>query len=190
MPTSPPRGPGRPPRLSRERIVAAALELDLAGLTTRELAARLGVSHSALYRWVPSRDALLGMVTDALIDRVLPVDDPVDGDWRTWLRDLGLAMRESFLAVRGFPGQIVAPHEHGEGYERLESRVVGVLERHAGVSRDLAVQCWFVFGTSVMGWLAVEQHREAPLDPAPRFDVLLAVLVRGMPPDGFASDPN
>ena len=44
--------PGRPARLSRELIVAAALRGDLASLTMRELATRLDVSHSALYRWV------------------------------------------------------------------------------------------------------------------------------------------
>jgi AcrR family transcriptional regulator len=164
-------------------IVAAALELDLERLSTRELAGRLGVSHSALYRWVASREELLLMVADTLIERVIPAEEPVDGDWQAWLADLASAMRREFLAVRGFAAYVVGPHEHGEAYEGLEGRVADVLVAHAGVDRELAVQCWYVLGASVMGWLAVEQGRVAPLDPAPRFDVLLAVLLRGLPPE-------
>lgn len=61
----------RNPLLSRERIVAAAVALvdaeGLAALSTRRLAAELGVSGPSLYNHFATKDALL----DAVIDHVL-----------------------------------------------------------------------------------------------------------------------
>ena len=61
----------RNPLLSRDRIVAAALDLvdteGLAALSTRRLAAVLGVSGPSLYNHFSTKDALL----DAVVDEVL-----------------------------------------------------------------------------------------------------------------------
>ncbi|MFC1405122.1 MULTISPECIES: TetR/AcrR family transcriptional regulator [Streptacidiphilus] len=61
----------RNPLLSRDRIVAAALELvdteGLPALSTRRLAAVLGVSGPSLYNHFATKDALL----DAVVDEVL-----------------------------------------------------------------------------------------------------------------------
>ncbi|CAH9419879.1 Transcriptional regulator, AcrR family [Streptomyces globisporus] len=60
---------GRYGRLSRERVLLAALEVvdrdGLAGLSMRKLGAELGVEAMALYRYAPSKDALLdGLVEE------------------------------------------------------------------------------------------------------------------------------
>ena len=82
------RRAGRPPSIRREQIVAAALELGIAGLTLRKLAQRLGVSSQALYRYFPNLEALLDAVVDELDKRIPLPPDHGEGwcDWRTSLR--------------------------------------------------------------------------------------------------------
>jgi AcrR family transcriptional regulator len=84
-----------PPRateqLSRDRIVAAAVELadrePRGEITMRALAARLGArSPMALYRYVGSKDGL----TDLMVDQVYgQVTVPRGAGWRPALRGLG-----------------------------------------------------------------------------------------------------
>ena len=102
-------GRGRPAQLSREMIVAAALESNIDTLTVRELATRLGVSHGALYRWVSSRDQLLDLVSEVIVDRVMPDHDPRPNQWQPWLRQLAWAMHDEFLAVPGYATRTARP---------------------------------------------------------------------------------
>jgi AcrR family transcriptional regulator len=61
---------GRYGRLSRERVLASALELvdreGLSALSMRRLGAELGVEAMALYRYAASKDALLDGLVEAL----------------------------------------------------------------------------------------------------------------------------
>lgn len=177
-----PQRPGRPAQISRDRIVDAALaagNLDL--LTMRELAARLGVSHAALYRWVKNRDQLFDLVNDVMVERVLPTEAPRDRDWRPWLARVAWAMHDQFLAVPGYATRTSRPHRHGpEGFGRLRTQVIGAFT-DSGTSPDLAEQSWYIFITSVVSWLAVQEN---PLDlgaSAPRFELFLDALLRGLP---------
>jgi AcrR family transcriptional regulator len=94
--------PPRPDQLSRERIVAAAIELADAEphgeITMRALAARLGVrSPMALYRYVGSKDGL----ADLMADEVYGLITPTRGQgWREALRSLG---RTGWVAVQAHP---------------------------------------------------------------------------------------
>lgn len=63
--TSAPRR-GRPPSITRARIAAAGIELGLPDLTFVGVAARLGVSHMALYKHVPNIDALRLLVAEEM----------------------------------------------------------------------------------------------------------------------------
>src|SRR3954451_8373909 len=62
------------PLLSRDRIVAAALALvdteGLAALSTRRLAAELGVSGPSLYNHFTTKDEILDAVADTVIAKV------------------------------------------------------------------------------------------------------------------------
>jgi AcrR family transcriptional regulator len=173
--------PGRPARLSRELIVAAALQCDLAGLTMRELAARLGVAHSALYRWVADRDELFDLISDVMVERILPTSEPTAADWRDWLARLAWAMHDEFLAVPGYAAHVAAPHRHNHrSFARLRDQVITAF-RAADASPDMAVQSWHVFGLAVVQWLGAQQagHDLGPV--APRFDLFLDALLRGLP---------
>lgn len=181
--TSPPRRPGRgrPAQLSREQIVAAALESNVDTLTVRDLAARLGVSHGALYRWVPGQAELLDLVSEVIVDRILPPDEPAPGTWSSWLRRLAWSMHDEFLAVPGFATRIARPHQHGaRSFTRIRGGVISAFTA-AGVTPALAEQSWYIFGTSVVSWLAAMENPLELGDAEPRFDLFLDALLRGLP---------
>jgi len=60
---------GRPRSITHERIVDAGIEIGLPALTFTGVAAALGVSHMALYKHVPSLDALRRLVAEEIFRR-------------------------------------------------------------------------------------------------------------------------
>ncbi|WP_043808140.1 TetR family transcriptional regulator [Rhodococcus triatomae] len=88
------RRTGRPPTLTADDIVTAALGGDLAALSMPAVAKRLGVSHSALYRYFPDRESLLR----ACADRVVRATDwpDVDQPWRDLLSSMAGALWSCF----------------------------------------------------------------------------------------------
>ncbi|MEU6702703.1 TetR/AcrR family transcriptional regulator [Streptomyces wuyuanensis] len=89
----------RKPLLSRERIIGAASALvDAEGLdavSTRRLAAELGVSGPSLYNHFRNKDEILDAVADAVSAKVdLSMFDESDPrDWRTALHDWAVSYR-------------------------------------------------------------------------------------------------
>ncbi|MFE7136230.1 TetR/AcrR family transcriptional regulator [Streptomyces sp. NPDC057644] len=179
-------GPGRPPRLSRERIADAALQGGVTTLTMRELATRLGVSHSSLYRWVPDRNGVLDLVSEVVVGRVLPEDEPDAATWRDWLTRLAWAMHDEFLAVPGYAPHVAGPHRHHPAsFERLRDRAVAAF-RAGGADEQRAERNWAVFGLGVVRWLAAEGS--APEEPP--FGRYLDTLLRGLPRDDEDRSPS
>ena len=92
----------RKPLLSRERIVATALALvdeeGLSAVSTRRLAAELGVSGPSLYNHFKVKDEILDAVADTVVAQVdLSMFD--DGtDWRTALLRWGRSYRAALTA--------------------------------------------------------------------------------------------
>jgi TetR/AcrR family tetracycline transcriptional repressor len=90
--------------LDRQRIVAEAVALldaeGLEGLTTRRLAARLGVQSPTLYWHVPNKAALITAVADAILAEPLQQTVPPrpDEDWRRWLAGLAERLRRALLS--------------------------------------------------------------------------------------------
>ncbi len=179
------RGPGRPPQISRDKIVEAVSSAEnLDTLTMRELAARLGVSHAALYRWVKNRDELFDLVSDVLVDRILAPScscPPADADDMGWLAQVAWAMHDQFLALPGYATHLSRPHRHNaHSISRLRGAVLEAFTR-AGVSAEMAEQSWYIFIICMVGWLAAAEN---PLDLGPteaRFELFLGTLLRGLP---------
>lgn len=172
---------GRPARLSRDQIVAAAMQGDINELTMRTLAARLGVSHSALYRWVRNRDDVLDLISEIVIDRVIPTEPPTKANWQDWLARLAWAMHDEFLAIPGYAARIAQPHRHdAAAFERLRDSITAAF-RAAGASREMAAHSWLIFGFGIVNWLGDEQRGLHHGDVEPRFDLFLDALLRGLP---------
>ncbi|MFC5670748.1 TetR/AcrR family transcriptional regulator [Streptomyces incanus] len=121
----------RKPLLSTDRIVETARELvdaeGLATLSTRRLAARLGVSGPSLYNHFRTKDEILEAVADsvsALVDLSMFEDGR---DWRTALHDWAVSYR---AALRTHPN-IVPVLARGPGRRpaalRLADAVYGAM---------------------------------------------------------------
>lgn len=112
-PLKPTRGPK--PALSREDVVAAAIRVadegDLAALTMHAVAAQLGYTPMALYRYFPNKEALV----DAAVDAALGVPPPRRGvheGWREEIRQWAYAKR-AMLCARPWLAElpfVAAPH--------------------------------------------------------------------------------
>lgn len=96
------RVPGRRPGLSRERIIAAAVDLvDRRGLESfgvRPLAAALGVDPMSIYNHVPGKAALLDGISEAVLTEAVNAAPEPPDDWAEivrWLADgyRAMAMR-------------------------------------------------------------------------------------------------
>lgn len=93
------RGEERPrkPRLSRERIVASAVDLldaeRVEGFSMRRLAARLDAGTMSLYEYVSSREDVLDLALDAALGEIEPTE-PHDAPWRAVLTDLAVQIRQ------------------------------------------------------------------------------------------------
>ncbi len=155
-------------RLTPDGILAAATALadtdGLAELTMRRLGTALGVEAMSLYRYFPSRRALL----DALVeDFVLQTaSDPElqfshDDDWRDYLHRLAHGIRQMALThPRLFP--LVATHPTEAPWIRPPMRSLEWIERFLTGLQDhdfpplAAVTAYKRFSTFLLGHLLLE----------------------------------
>jgi AcrR family transcriptional regulator len=95
---------GRPPSLTSEQIVEAALTLadrsSLENVSMRSLAGELGVPVMTIYNYVPSKEQLGELVVDHVLGPVV-VPPPGAGTWDERMRLLQRAARHS---MRQHPG--------------------------------------------------------------------------------------
>ena len=160
-------GQGSPPV---EVIVSAALRLldehGFAALTTRRLAVAMGIHQPTIYRRVADRDALLGLVADAIMAEAVPLDrDAVP--WRDWLHETGMRVR---AAWRQHPN--AAPLLHYGGPHPAITRFlddVAAVMRSAGLEgTDLvaSLQAYFgyVLGTVMLDSRGTHEGTPAPLE--------------------------
>ena len=90
--------------LDRQRIVAEAVALldaeGLDGVTTRKLAARLGVQSPTLYWHLPNKAALVTAIAEAILAQHFGDMSPPEPDerWQDWLIGLAERLRRALLA--------------------------------------------------------------------------------------------
>ncbi|GAA0322235.1 TetR/AcrR family transcriptional regulator [Streptomyces polychromogenes] len=169
----------RKPLLSRDRIVEVAGELvDAEGLdavSTRRLAAALGVSGPSLYNHFRTKDAILEAVADAVSARVdlSMFDEPADGaapDWRGALHAWAHSYRD---ALADHPN-IVPVLARGPGRRpaglRLADAVFGAMTAAgwppAHATRIGALMRYFILGSAVASFARGFVDDETVYDPA------------------------
>lgn len=165
--------------LSRERVVAAALDLvdreGLEALSMRRLGAVLGVEAMSLYNHVRDKEDLLGAIAELALGR-FRTPEPT-GDWS---EDARQAAREWRRLFREHPSLIRLLAERKEPLGSVEAlgpmeHALGILGR-AGLSPRDAVQAFQAFGGYIFGFVMMEQgimlsgddpaHRRAHLEMA------------------------
>jgi AcrR family transcriptional regulator len=146
--------------LDRAHIVRAAVALarreGMAALTIRRLAAEVGASRMALYRHIPDKDALLGLVADAVAESEVIPEGALSGPWQQRLRHLAHGMRHRLTAYPGLAELIVTRGNHGPGGLRLAETIVEILSE-AGHDEQTTARYYLVFIDLVLG----RAHREA-----------------------------
>jgi TetR/AcrR family tetracycline transcriptional repressor len=90
--------------LDRQRIIAEAVALldaeGLDGVTTRKLAARLGVQSPTLYWHLPNKAALVTAIAEAILGEEFGEMSPPEPEerWQDWLIGLAERLRRALLA--------------------------------------------------------------------------------------------
>lgn len=151
---------GRPPLISRERILEVARQIPARELTMPAVALRLGVSAPALYRHFESRDALLGALGSLLSEEfaIRPADPH---RWREWLLDTAvdfyvfLAANPVILTVSGWS------HVDRMGQPLLDA-AYATLEG-AGFDIVEATEIWGLVAGNA--YLRARLLHDAPADP-------------------------
>jgi len=140
-------------RLSRERVLAAAIELadaeGIAGLSMRRLGAELGVEAMSLYHWFASKDELLSAMLDVVYDEIeVP---PIDGDWRASIRRMAISTHAALLRHRWACGLLMTKVDLSTPRIGHMDRVLGRLAE-AGLSDTLVDHAYHALDSYVVGF--------------------------------------
>lgn len=135
----------RPRSVSPDRLAAAALAVigrdGLSGLSMRTVAAELGLTTMAVYRYVADRDELETLVVEAVL-RPLDTSPPPAAPWREQLRDLARRVREAVGAHPGVVPLLITHRHRSHGVLRWSEAVTAVLQAAGfeGRSRVVALR--------------------------------------------------
>jgi AcrR family transcriptional regulator len=147
------------PTLSEARVLDAAIRLaDRIGiekLTIRRLADELGVTPMAIYRYVPSKEAIVdGMVEAVFTEIDLP---PVEDDWKTAMRRRCVSMHEVLLRHPWAPPLMESRPSPGPALLQHHDAVLGCLRR-GGLPLPWAAHAYAVLDSYVFGFAMQEAN--------------------------------
>lgn len=156
--------PARRPRLSRDVVLRAAVELadetGTAALTMRKLAERLGVEAMSLYHHLPNKDAILDGMVDAVFAEVAV---PSDVGWQDAMRERARSLR---AALKRHPWAVgLLDSRSNPGFETLRHHdaVIGCL-LEGGFTIAGAAHAFSALDSYIYGF--VIQETTMPFDPS------------------------
>lgn len=177
----------RADRLSRERVLAAALSLvddeGLSALSMRRLGAELGVEAMALYRYAESKDALLDGLVEAVytelqerLDATGPSEEDASPAWR---RELHRVAQATYHVALAHPNVVpllatrmlaVPMAQRPLAVLRVHERVLSLLA-DARIEGAEAAAVHRAFNSWLLGYLFVELRAmvDNPDEPEPAF---------------------
>jgi AcrR family transcriptional regulator len=170
------------PRLSRERVLQAAVALadesGIEALSMRKLGEQVGVEAMSLYKHVANKDDLVdGMVDSVFAELELARDEP---SWRTAVRGRAVSVRTvlkrhpwavPLMQSRTNPGPSTLGH--------LDA-LIGIL-RGAGFSVALTAHALSVVDAYVYGFAM--QEKALPFDSEERSTEVIEHILAAMPAD-------
>jgi TetR/AcrR family tetracycline transcriptional repressor len=170
--------------LDRPAIVRAALalldEVGLEGLSTRRLAAELGVRGPSLYWHFASMGELRAYMAEALLEEVMPAPDALPGDWRGWLAEGARGIRRAALSRRDAARVLAAAQPTGQSSTLDFVAMVGRLERE-GFSAAEARRILRALSRYALGWALGEQAQRRPSQSAEAdFEFGLQAMLHGL----------
>ncbi len=177
-------GPTARGRLSRERVLAAAVVLaDTGGieaLTMRRLGEDLGVEAMSLYRHVANKDDLLdGMVDTVFAEIELPSGDT---DWRTAMRRRAVSTRTALTRHPWATPLMQSRKTPGPATLRHHDAVIGVL-RGAGFPVALAAHAFSAMDSYIYGFAL--QQKALPFESGEQIADLAQDILGRFPVDAY-----
>ncbi len=174
------RTTGPRPNLTEGDVVAAALRLTrrtgLAGLSMRALADELGVTTMAAYHHVSSKEALLDLVANAVLDCV---QLPGKGDWAQRLTEQNRRLRQTLLDHPGLSTYLQERPLTAAG-RRMSDHTLDMLET-AGFSRADARLAAATTQAFMLGRLSIEAAAGGTSPRADEtFEYGMSVIVAGL----------
>ena len=164
-------GPGktgteRRAQLTRERVVAAGIELadrdGIESISMRRLAQELGVEAMSLYTHVRNKDDLLDGMVDAVIGKI--PTSAAGADWKTALRQLSLAARGVVLTHPWAPGPIESRTAPGPAAMQYINTVLGIL-REGGFTVAQTHHALHILGSRLLGFTQAIFDDSGDVDP-------------------------
>jgi TetR/AcrR family tetracycline transcriptional repressor len=150
---------GRPARLSREAVLAAARELldgePASDLTMTRVAQALRTTTMALYRYFPSREALLTALAESVFAEFDPEPLQPGTKWQDALFHWQCALRAHFEKHRGLTRLMGWGGSLSGPWFRAQMPVIEILRENGFAGRRLAeASTWFLGST--VGMLVVD----------------------------------
>ncbi|WP_019200994.1 TetR/AcrR family transcriptional regulator [Tsukamurella sp. 1534] len=171
---------GRPPSITRERIVERALvrldEVGVDGLTMKDLAGDVGVTTMALYRHVDDKENLLALALDAIAEPFAAVvfpDDPY-----ACIRVAMTMLYETLTAHPWVPEALIRPQRIGRGALLLTDAVMGAAHELTG-DRAAALAAYRALWSLTLG--SVLSHLRQRAEGTPLTHERMDELVGTMP---------
>jgi AcrR family transcriptional regulator len=146
---------GRPALIALDDVIRVGRELGMHRLSVNAVAARLGVSATALYRHVEGRWELERLVGESLLAELELRDDPA-ADTETHLLSLGLQLHDFAAAHPGLASYLQVLFPRGDSGTRLLACEVEALGRR-GYSADAAMVLSSAVATLAISLAAREQ---------------------------------
>jgi AcrR family transcriptional regulator len=145
------------PKLDRERILAAAVdladEIGLQGFTIRRLATALDAGPMTIYHYLPSKEAIIdGMVDSVFTEIDLP---PTDGEWTAAIRARCISARRVLNRHPWAPPVMESRTNPGPATLRHHDAVIACL-LGGGLSIQLTAHAYAVLDSYLYGFTLEE----------------------------------
>jgi AcrR family transcriptional regulator len=148
-----PTGTERRAQLTRERVVAAGIELadrdGIDSISMRKLAQELGVEAMSLYTHVHNKDDLVDGMVDAVIGEIPTPTDHTS--WKATLRQMALTARGVLLTHPWAPHPIESRTNPGPAALHYINTVLGVL-REGGFTVAQTHHALHILGSRLLGF--------------------------------------
>jgi AcrR family transcriptional regulator len=170
--------------LDRSVVVAAAVRLaersGIRSVTVRALANELGLSTTAMYRYVEGKAELLNLIAEATLQSV---ELPDSGSWQQRIRVVAHSSRKAMLRIDGI-AYVLQTHP-AKGAAQQVDALMQQLVVDAGVPPSRRESARILLMIFVLGSVSFEQAldglpHQLTVEPDTRFEQGLDLLIAGL----------
>ena len=148
---------GRPRQIVVDDIVEAGRRVGLEGLSMSAVAQRIGVSTTALYRYVASRWDLERLVGESILAEFEVADDP-DHDAEQHLLSFALQLYGFVIDHPGLAAYLQTLFPRGDGGRRIVTGEIAAMSAR-GYDPDAALVVTSAVASSTLGYAAAEERQ-------------------------------